>query len=248
MRPARRTAGLLLIAWLAMAAPAAAQGMFLDSDRRCYAPHQPIDLTGYGFTPDGEVALIGGGLTLGYGFADYDGIFRAEMRAPALPFPLAELRLTAVDQTYRLNRASTTVRLTSVAVRVGPRDAAPGEPLRIRARGFFDGRVLYAHVRRGERVRNVRIGRLRGACRRLSVTRRLFGADARPGTYRVHFDTVRRYAPAPGRRVTYSMRVARSGATTATATATMTTSTATTTTTTEAHAPRLLEPRSRIGF
>lgn len=91
-----------------------------------------------------------------------------------------------------------------------------GAPLRIRARGFFDGRVLYAHVRRGERVRNVRIGRLRGACRRLSVTRRLFGADARPGTYRVHFDTVRRYAPAPGRRVTYSMRVDRSGATTAT--------------------------------
>ena len=218
MRAALRTAGLCLAALLVGPTAASAQGLALEPDRGCYAPNQLIELTGYGFTPDSEVALHGGGLPLGWGFADYDGIFRAEVRAPALPFPEAELRFTAIDGTYRLNRASTYVRLTSVGVRIGRRSQSPSAPLRIRARGFFGGRTLYAHVRRGERVRTVRVGRLRGACRRLAVSRRLFGPAARAGSYRVHFDTVRRYARDPGRRVTYSVRIDPPSATAAAAT------------------------------
>jgi hypothetical protein len=190
-------------------APAAASGqnVMLTSDRSCYGPNQVISLTGYGFTPDGDVALSADGQQLGLGIADYDGLFSASLRAPALPFATLPLRFTATDQTYLLNRASTTVRLTSLGVRVTPRTGVPSRPRRIRARGFFNGRTLYAHVRHAGRTRNVRLGNLRGACRQLDVTRRLFRPGVRAGAYTLHFDTSRRYFPAAGSRVTYAVTI-----------------------------------------
>lgn len=197
----------VLLATLAGSAAASAQSLGLEPDRACYAPHQVISLTGYGFTPDGDVALSVAGQQLGVGVADYDGIFSASMRAPVLPFPELSLRFTATDQTYLLNRASTWVRLTSIGVRVTPRSGDPTRPRRIRARGFFGGRTLYAHVERGGRVRNLRVGRLRGACHRLSVTRRLFPARVDPGAYTLHFDA-NRHLGGGGARITYAVRVA----------------------------------------
>jgi len=208
----------MLPALLMGPANAHAQSLALDADRGCYGPGQRISLTGYGFTPDGDVALSAGGQQLGIGIADYDGIFAASLRAPALPFFEAELRFTATDQTYLLNRASTVVRLTSLGVRVTPATGDPARPRRIRARGFFGGRTLYAHVRRGDRVRNLRIGPLRGACRRADATRRLFPPSTDPGAYKLHFDTSRRFEPGVGgvARITYAVTIAsapnRSGA------------------------------------
>lgn len=196
-------------------ATATAQSTMLSSDRSCYGPNQVISLTGYGFTPDGDVALSADGQQLGMGIADYDGLFSASLRAPALPFAYLPLRFTATDQTYLLNRASATVRLTSLGVRVTPATGIPSRPRRIRARGFFDGRTLYAHIRHAGRTRNVEIGTLRGPCRRLDVTRRLFRPGVRAGAYTLHFDTSRRYFPAAGSRVTYAVTIssARAGAT-----------------------------------
>jgi hypothetical protein len=192
-------------------AAAQAQGLGLDPDRSCYGAHQVISLNGWGFTPDGEVALSAGGQQLGIGVADYDGVFAATLRAPALPFPEAELRFTATDQTYLLNRVSAVVRLTSLGVRVTPTTGDPALPRRIRARGFFGGRTLYAHIRRDGRVRNLRVGRLSGACRRVDATRRLFRAGVRPGAYSLSFDTNRRFYRAGGgaARITYAVEIAR---------------------------------------
>jgi hypothetical protein len=193
---------------LSLPAAASAQNLMLSSDRSCYGPNQLISLTGYGFTPDSDVALSADGQQLGIGIADYDGIFLASLRAPRLPFASLPLRFTATDQTYLLNRASTSVRLTSLDVSVTPATGDPSRPRRIRARGFFNGRTLYAHVRHSGHTRNVRIGDLRGACRRLDVTRRLFGGGVRAGAYKLHFDTSRRYFPAAGSRVSYAVRIA----------------------------------------
>jgi hypothetical protein len=196
-----------LLAIVSLPAVADGQDLVLTADRSCYGANQVISLTGYGFTPDGDVALSAEGQQLGIGIADYDGVFTARLRAPALPFAFLPLRFTATDQTYLLNRASTTVRLTSLGVRVTPTTGAPSRPRRIRARGFFNGPTLYAHVRRDGRTRNVRIGDLHGACRRLDVTRRLFRADVRAGTYTLHFDTNRRYFPSARPRVTYAVTI-----------------------------------------
>lgn len=213
----RAVAPAILLACLVGAPATSAQYVSLEADRGCYAPHQPISLTGYGFTPDGDVALSAGGQQLGIGMADYDGVFGASLRAPAFPFPEVEMRFTATDQTYLLNRASATVRLTSLGVRVTPATGDPARPRRIRARGFFGGRTLYAHVRRGDRVRSLRIGRLSGACRRIDATRRLFPPGVDPGAYTLHFDTSRRFEPGAGAatRITYAVRIASTTAGTA---------------------------------
>lgn|GEM_PF-4823346 len=197
-----------LLAALSLPAAASAQNVMLTSDRSCYGPNQVISLTGYGFTPDSDVALSADGQQLGLGIADYDGIFSASLRAPRLPFASLPLRFTATDQTYLLNRASTTVRLTALDVSVTPRGGDPTRPRRIRARGFFNGNILYAHVRHSGHTRNVRLGNLQGPCRRLDVTRRLFGGGVRAGAYSLHFDTNRRYFRAAGPRVSYAVRIA----------------------------------------
>lgn len=210
----RRTAvSALLLACLIAPAAASAQNVALETDRDCYGPHQPIELTGYGFTPDGDVALSIDGQQLGLGIADYDGVFMASLRAPALPFAEFYLRFTATDQTYLLNRASAVARMTSLGVRLTPATGDPAVPRRIRARGFFGGRILYAHVRRGDRVRNLRVGRLRGACRRVDATRRLFPPGVDPGAYTLHFDTSRRFEPGAGgaARITYAVSIAARG-------------------------------------
>jgi len=142
---------VVLVALAVAPATALAQSVTLSPDRPCYGARQTISLTGSGFTPDGDVALSVEGQQIGTGVADYDGIFAATMRAPAIPLSLLALRFTATDQTYRLKRASATVRLAALDVVVTPRTGDPARVRRIRARGFFDGDALYAHIRRGGR-------------------------------------------------------------------------------------------------
>jgi hypothetical protein len=205
-----RSAALSLALLAAAVAPAAApaQSASLSPDRPCYGARQMISLTGDGFTPDGDVALSVEGQQLGVGIADYDGVFSATMRAPAIPLSLLTLRFTATDQTYLLNRASTLVRLASLGVAVTPRTGDPSRVRRIRARGFFGGEALYAHVRRRGHTRNVYLGALRGPCRSLDVRRRLFPAGADTGAYTLRFDTSPQGAPRAGRSVTYSVTIA----------------------------------------
>jgi hypothetical protein len=203
----RRAVSLVCLLALALPAGASGQSVMLDSDRGCYGANQVISLTGYGFTPDGEVALSADGQQLGVGYADYDGVFTATVRAPTLPFSWLPLRFTATDQTYLLNRASTAVRLTSLGVQVTPTTGVPSQPRRIRARGFFNGRTLYAHIRHAGRTRNVRVGTLSGPCRRLNVVRRLFRPGVGAGAYTLHFDTSRRYFAGSGSRVTYAVTI-----------------------------------------
>jgi hypothetical protein len=208
IRSASAALSTALLAVLSLPPVAGAQNVMLTSDRSCYGPNQVISLTGYGFTPDGDVALSTDGQQLGIGIADYDGVFSAELRAPRLPFATFPLRFTATDRTYLLNRASTSIRLTSLGVAVTPATGSPARPRRIRARGFFNGGTLYAHVRHSGNTRNVRIGDLHGPCRRLDVTRRLFRGGVRAGAYTLHFDTSRRYYPSTRSRVSYSVRIA----------------------------------------
>ncbi|HYJ00042.1 MAG TPA: hypothetical protein VEX36_10250 [Thermoleophilaceae bacterium] len=206
-----RNAALSLVVLALALAPAAssAQHVTLSPERSCYGARQVISLTGHGFTPDGDVSLSIEGQQVGMGIADYDGVFSATMRAPAIPFAVVSLRFTATDQTYRLNRATATVRLASLGVVVTPRTGDPSRTRRIRARGFFGGDVLYAHVRRGDRTRDVRLGALGGPCRSLDVRRRLFPPGVDTGRYTLRFDTNPDSSARAGRNVTYAVTIAR---------------------------------------
>jgi hypothetical protein len=208
----RTTALAVVLAALTVAPGAAsAQNVSLSPDRSCYGARQMISLTGHGFTPDGDVALSVEGQQVGIGVADYDGVFSATLRAPAIPLSLLTLRFTATDQTYLLNRASTAVRLASLGVAVTPRTGDPSRVRRVRARGFFGGEALYAHVRRRGHTRNVWLGALKGACRSLDVRRRLFPPGVDTGEYTLRFDTNPREVPRVGRSVTYSVTISSAG-------------------------------------
>lgn len=198
----------VLVALAVAPATALAQDVTLSPDRPCYGARQMISLTGNGFTPDGDVALSLEGQQIGVGVADYDGVFTATMRAPAIPLSLLMLRFTATDQTYLSNRASAAVRLVSLDVAISPQTGDPTRVRRIRAHGFFGGEALYVHVRRGGRTRSARLGKLSGPCGSLDVRRRLFPPRVGLGKYTLRFDTNPASTSRRGRSVTYAVTIA----------------------------------------
>lgn len=117
--------------------------------------------------------------------------------------------LALTDQANPANFGTLALHASAVAVRVSPRRAGPGRSVRIKASGFTGTRRLYAHIRRGHHHRNVRIGRLRGACGKLSRRNRVFSGATRPGVYRVQFDGSRRYSSRTAPRILYRVTVFR---------------------------------------
>lgn len=186
-----------LLAATALIAPAAAQAATLTATvtKPCYGTNDGVALSGTGFTPNGPVAVKQGQIALPSATADATGAFAGV--APVQPITRNEetVAYTATDQTNAAIVASTVpIRFSRVGV-VGKKAGANGLIQRVRARGFTTGaRTLYAHVRRGgRRIKDLRLGRLKGACRTLKVKKRFFSAKANPGEYTIYFDTHRRY-------------------------------------------------------
>lgn len=209
MKP--RAALLSGLAVAMLAAPAASQAATLTSDRPCYGPAQRVSLSGTGFTPSGQVALTAGGRQLGIEDADAAGVFSADLVAPTIAEPERVDSFVATDQTDLAITATTPIRLTALRVDVRPKRGDPGRVRRIKARGFTTGKTLYAHVRRGKSRRNIRIGRLKGACRTLSVRKRILSPRAKSGAYLVQFDSKRRYSSGTAPQVTFLVTVLRTG-------------------------------------
>ena len=188
-----RTAVLPTLAALASTAPAAPAAT-LSVDKPCYGAGERVQFSGGGYTPSGSVALSVSGQQLGIGMANAVGEFAADLGAPEIDGKQRTDVFTATDQANLSLTASVPVLLTSLNVKVTPKNGDPSKLKRIAARGFMTGTTLYAHVRRGKSRRNVRIGRLKGPCKTLSVKRRLFPADAKPGVYKVQFDARRKFS------------------------------------------------------
>lgn len=208
MKP--RTAVLPTLAALVLAAPAAASAATLSVDKPCYGAGERVQFSGTGYTPNGSVALSVSGQQLGLSSANPVGEVALSLGAPAIDGKQRTDTFTATDQANLSLTASVPVLLTSLDVKVTPKNGDPSNPKRIVARGFTTGTNLYAHVRRGKSRRNVRVGRLKGACKTLDVKRRLFSPDAKPGVYKVQFDARRTYsastAPQVGFLVTVFLR------------------------------------------
>jgi hypothetical protein len=66
---------------------------------------------------------------------------------------------------------------------------------------------VYAHIRRKRFRRNVRVGRLKGACRTTSKRVRLFNRRARAGVYRVQFDTFKRFRSRRVQRLNFRLTI-----------------------------------------
>jgi len=181
----------------------------LSVNKQCYGPGDEVAFSGVGFTPNGPVALSVGGQQLGVGMVNPVGEFEVSLAAPDIKGKRRTDLFTATDQTDLSLTANAPVHLTSLNVKVAPTNGNPGKAKRIVARGFTSGKVLWAHVQRGKNKRNVRIGKLKGACKTLDVKRKLFKADARDGLYSVHFDTTRKYSKKTAPQVSFQVVVFR---------------------------------------
>ena len=194
------TAAALAIAAVTLALPPAAAAeatLGVDPVAPCYREQSIVHLPGDGFTPSGGVVFTRDGTPLGNVPADGGGQLFPRLTLPGLVSGQRRLTYVATDQTDTALRAQVSVLVTATDVTLKPAGGSPNRRLRISARGFFGGRTLYAHVvRRGKRpgrARNMRIGSIKGSCKKVTAHRRLFFRDTSPGHYRVQFDTFRRY-------------------------------------------------------
>jgi hypothetical protein len=197
---------------LALAVPSAASAASLDvsPDKRCYSSGERINLLGSGFSPLGTANITRDGQPLPGPRSDLptdaNGAFNG-----VLTLFQANGRQT---KTYAATDASDSTltasrQITVAAPRVGlrPANGAPGRLMRITARGFATGPTLWAHVRYRGSTRNLKIGRLKGACGGLQTRRRLLPRNARLGVHRIQFDTSRRYDPDAATRDLYEITV-----------------------------------------
>ena len=181
---------------LAAGAPPALGAPTLNADpaKGCYRDREPVNLLGGGFTPNGTVTIARNGEPLSPTLkVDSAGSFLGQLQL-AQGSGQSRRTYTATDSANPMLVAETALTVSAIEVKVRPDTGKPGKVLRISARGFTDGTTLYAHIVRKKRLRTVRIGRLKGRCAKVVARKRLFAANAPLGTYRVQFDTKRKYA------------------------------------------------------
>jgi len=186
---------------LAVPASAGAQAsLTVEPAAPCYREREGVYLRGAGFTPNAVVNFSRDGMAIIPEQpirADPSGAFFPQLDLPGLLSGQRPLTYVATDSTTPAISARVTLLVTATDVDLKPEGGPPHRLLTVRARGFFRGSTLYAHlVRAGPRpgrARNLRIGRVRGACKRVKARTRLFRRDTAPGRYRVQFDTFRTY-------------------------------------------------------
>jgi len=190
---------------------ASAQGATLEPDPRkpCYGTGDSFNLLGSGFTPNRRVKVTRDGRRIDRRrrvVADADGAFDGGVTVPLIEAPSRIARYVARDTAEPPEVARLSLRLSSLRAQVLPAGGRPTAVRRIRARGFTRGTTLYMHVVGERTTRNMRLGRLHGACKTISVRRRLF-RRARVGDYTVQLDTFRRYKRARPQRVAFDVTI-----------------------------------------
>jgi hypothetical protein len=195
----------------ALAAPASANAATLGiaNPKACFGAGDVVGLAGVAFTPGATISFARDNAPVtGNVVADAAGNFLAPAIVPQIPTKVAASTYTASDGTNN-GIAAPPVKLSRLGVTIRPAQGNPNRPRRISARGFtFKGKTLFAHRVRNGRSKNIKVGGLKGDCKTASRRKRLL-AGTPPGTYRVQFDTGRRYNPRLRQRVTFRVRVFR---------------------------------------
>lgn len=210
-------AAVIATAIVTLAAPSFAQAATLvaDPDLSCYPEGFQVFLPGEGFTPGAQVNFTRDGQLLPADppiLADPAGAISANLTLPGLLKGQDTLDYVATDSANPANTAALSLLVTATDVNLDPEQGAPERLLTIRARGFFGGgKRLWAHVvrRGGRRSRNVKVGRIKGPCKKVKAKRRLFSAGVPSGKYRVQFDAFKRYRKKRDFKRTYNVTITR---------------------------------------
>jgi hypothetical protein len=194
-------------------APAATSpGATLATDLPCYLPHHSLAVSGAGFAPAARYVVTLDGARQGSGSTSAAGRIAGRLDSGVLPSSAIDVRHT-VTVAAGSTSASASFLVTHFAASFYP---DTGDPATLRVRytllGFGLGpaqrgdpahdptpRRLYLHYvdPSGHERDLVSLGRTHGVCGSLPLTRRhhLFAFTPTPGTWRLQFDTHRRYSP-----------------------------------------------------
>jgi hypothetical protein len=208
-----RVRSLLIAAGLALAVPAVASAATLDATRTCYFNGSNARISGTGFAPDSPITFSVNGRTLpetitsdsaGDVFVNY---------IPPRTDTQRKLVIRATDS------EDTTARTTIYVSRQRRVTADPDSSTNVRTWravlrlfGFGRGRAFVHYVNpSGVHKKTVRLGRLRGPCGKLKTERRRVMPfdDPQFGTWRLQFDTRRRFDRDTNNRRVIPVRVYR---------------------------------------
>ena len=205
----RRIASLPVIATaFALAAPA--QAATLVGDKACYQEGEPVKMIGTGFTPNGAVNFSRDNQAFGAVMAGPTGAVNVTGAAPRIsPARERTFVLEARDAANPAIVARINPLATVFDVSVKPLRGNPARKRRISARGFTAGKTLYVHVRRRGKGRNIRLGKLKQPCGTKKLRKRIFKPKAKTGTYKVQFDTRRKYTSKAFPKVTFNVTIFR---------------------------------------
>lgn len=182
-----------VLAWAAAPAGAA----IVSTPQDCYSSRKPVDFVGVDFRKGAKYTATVAGKQVAHGtvtkFGDVAGSFDAP--APARSGPGE--RTFALRLSDGVRSATTRIRTTIFGADFKP---SRGDPATLRvsflAFDFGTARAIFLHyLRPNGRLRlTVKLGRTRGPCGTLrAARRRIFPFAARPGNWRLQFDTQRSY-------------------------------------------------------
>jgi hypothetical protein len=186
----------------AAAAPAAASAAQVQTDRGCYQDNTgTVAVSGNGFDPGQpySVSLDGKTLSTGGDTTDAAGGINGSFEVPQLDGDAVHAYTLTVTQ--GANTATTTFSVTPFLADFTPGSGNP-KTLRVRFKIFGFGLVdpnpaVYLHYVRpdGKVRRTIRLGKAQGTCGQITHTskKRLFPFHAGRGTWRLQFDTHKRY-------------------------------------------------------
>jgi hypothetical protein len=200
------------VAVTALAVPSAAHAATLTTKpaKPCYRSGETVSFVGTDFTPSSSVNLTRDGTFVSPIPTDVAGQFDASLRLRQDQGSQTRT-YTATDTADTSRSVSVPVTVSAVGVRLTPQSGSVSRRFRISARGLTTGRTLWVHLVHRRSKRNIKIGRLQGACHTLQTRRRLLPRTARLGRHRIQFDTFRRYSPNRPVKETYTIRVVRGG-------------------------------------
>ena len=191
----RLTALATVATALAVPATASAAALTVDPALPCYGSGHSVNLLGSGFSPGlmSGISVTKDGEAIGTLSTDATGAFNGQLRLGQKNGRRTSV-YTATDTSNPTLTASTQIVVSEADVGLTPKSGAPGRKVKIKAVGFTAGNGnLYAHITRGDSTRNLRIGELGGACKKITKRRRLLARDAKAGVYVVQFDGYRKY-------------------------------------------------------
>ncbi len=198
-----------VICTFAVPAVASAATLTITPAKKCYRSGESFSMAAAGFTPGAPVNVTVNGSTLTGSPLVADGagnIGSGLMLGQRVG--QQQKTLVTTDATNPALTASASLLVTAVAVNVKPKNGAAGRTVKIGARGFTTGKTLWAHISKGGKtVRNVKIGKLKGACSKVAAKRKLFVSSTPSGTYKVQFDTVRKRSSKTTVKSTYTVTI-----------------------------------------